>query len=55
MKLFKKKQNMFCNKRYWGYNLEVTCTFLTTCTINNRNLKAQQKEINTLGSKADSN
>ena len=25
--------------------LEVTCTFLTTCTVNNTKLKAHQKKI----------
>ena len=37
------KQNMFCNKTILGDNLEATCTFLTTCTVNNTKLKAQQK------------
>ena len=55
---------MFCNKMISGDNLEVTCTFLTTCTVNNTKLKAQQ-EINifegmkvshsALESKTDSN
>ena len=35
---------MFCNKMFWEDNLEVTCTFLTTCTVNNTKLKAQQKK-----------
>ena len=35
---------MFCNKMIWGDNLEVTCTFFTTCTVNNTKLKAQQKK-----------
>ena len=36
---------MFCNKMIWGDTLEVTCTFLTTCIVNNTKLKAQQKKI----------
>ena len=43
MKLFQ-KQNMFSNKMILGYNLAVTCTFLTTCTVNNTKLKAQQQK-----------
>ena len=36
---------MFCNKMILGGdNLEVTCTFLTTCTVNNTKLKAQHKK-----------
>ena len=34
---------MFCNKMIWGDNLEFTCTFLTTCTVNTK-LKAQQRK-----------
>ena len=34
---------MFVIKWFWGDNLEVTCTFLTTCTVNNTKLKAQQR------------
>ena len=30
-----------------GDNLEVTCTFLTTCAVNNTKLKAQQRKKNT--------
>ena len=36
---------MFCNKMFFlGDNLEVTCIFLTTRTVNNSKLKAQQKK-----------
>ena len=52
-------------KWFWGDNLEVTCTFLTTCTVNNTKVKAQQKKKNifegikvfrlALESKTDSN
>ena len=33
---------------FLGDNLEVTCTVLTTCTVNNTKLKAQQKKKNIL-------
>ena len=55
---------MFVIKLFWGDNLEVTCTFLTTCTVN-KITESSTKEINTLEgmkvshlaleSKADSN
>ena len=35
---------MFCKKMILGDDLEATCTFLTTCTVNNTKLKAQQKK-----------
>ena len=42
IKYFKNKI-CFVKKRFWGDNLDATCTFLTTCTVNNTKLKAQQK------------
>ena len=39
-----KNKICFVIKWFWGGNLEVTCTFLTTCTVNNTKLKAQQKK-----------
>ena len=35
---------MFCNKMILRDNFEVTCTFLTTGTVNNTKMKAQQKK-----------
>ena len=37
-----KNKICFVIKLFWGDNLEATCTFLTTCTVNNAKLKAQQ-------------
>ena len=42
-----KHKMCFVIKWYWENILKITCTFLTTCTLNNTKLKAQQKEINT--------
>ena len=39
-----KNKICFVIKWFWGDNLEVTCTFLTTCTVNNTKLKVQQKK-----------
>ena len=49
----------------WGDNLEVNCTFFTTCTVNNTKTDSSTKEINifegirvshlALESKTDSN
>ena len=39
-----KNKICFVIKGFWGDNLEGTCTFLTTCTVNNTKLKAQQKK-----------
>ena len=40
-------KNKICYVMKWflGDNLEVTCTFLTTCTVNNTKLKARQRNI----------
>ena len=39
-----KNKICFVIKWFWGGNLEVTCIFLTTCTVNNTKPKAQQKK-----------
>ena len=60
-----KNKICFVIKWFWGDSLEVTCTFLTTCTVNNTKNESSTKEINIFGgkkvshlaleSKADSN
>ena len=39
-----KNKKCFVVKWFWGDNLEVTCTFLPTCAVNNKKMKAQQKK-----------